>query len=156
MKPNTYTKLYAHCVFTPKGRQSLLKMPMREKVHKYIYGTIKGLGCRPIAINGTDDHIHILVGFYPDISISNLLRDIKRSSSLYINVNQLLPYKFSWQEGYGAFTVGYKELDNVYHYILNQETHHSQNSFRKEYLNILSNEGVDFNSDYLFEFYDED
>ena len=85
MKPNTYTKLYAHCVFTPKGRYSLLNEPTQEKVHKYIYGIINGKNCKPIAINGTDDHIHILVGFCPSLSIEDLVRDIKRSSSLYIN-----------------------------------------------------------------------
>lgn len=156
MKPNTYTKLYAHCVFTPMGRQSLLKVSVRENIHKYIYGVIKGFKCNPIAINGTDDHIHLLIGFIPTLSISDLVRDIKRSSSLYINTNHLLPNNFSWQEGYGAFTVGYRELDNVYQYILNQEAHHSRSGFREEYLKMLAEEGIDFNNEYLFEFYDED
>jgi len=155
MKPDTYTKLYAHCIFTPKGRSSLLKEPLRTIIHKYIYGVIKGLKCNPIAINGTSDHIHILVGFTPTLSISDLLRDIKRSSAIYINSNHLLSGKFSWQEGYGAFTVGYRELDNLYHYILNQETHHSRGTFKDEYLNLLSEEGIDYNSEFLFEFYED-
>jgi putative transposase len=156
MKPNTYTKLYAHCIFTPKGRQSCLKGSVRVNVHKYIYGIIKEKNCNPIAINGTNDHVHILVGFNPTMSISELLRDVKRSSSLYINSNHLLPHIFSWQEGYGAFTVGYRDLDRVYHYILNQEAHHFKNSFQKEYLKILGEEGIDYNQDFLFEFYDEE
>ena len=156
MKPNTYTKLYAHCVFTPLGRQSMLKDPVRLNVHKYIYGVIKGKNCFPVAINGTIDHIHLLIGFCPSIAIENLVRDIKRSSSLFINSNHLLPSKFNWQEGYGAFTVGYRDLDNVYNYILNQETHHLKDSFKKEYLGILTEQEIDFSGDYLFEFYDED
>ena len=155
MKPNTYTKLYAHCVFTPKGRHSLLKEPIQEKVHKYIYGIIKGKNCNPIAINGTEDHIHILVGFCPSLSIEDLVRDIKRSSSLYVNANHLLGSKFSWQEGYGAFTVGYRELDIVYKYILNQKTHHLKEGFKEEYWGILTENGVDFNTEHLYEFYDE-
>jgi putative transposase len=155
MKPNTYTKLYAHCVFSPKGRQSMLRDPIRANVHKYIFGIIKGKNCYPVAINGTIDHIHILVGFCPSISIENLVRDIKRSSSLFINTNHLLPSQFSWQEGYGAFTVGYREVDNVYKYILNQQTHHLKGSFKEEYLGILIDQGIDFSGDYLFEFYDE-
>ncbi len=155
MKPNTYTKLYAHCVFTPKGRQSMLKESIRDKVHKYIYGTIKGKNCNPIAINGTNDHVHILVGFCPSLSVEDLVRDIKRSSSLYINTNHLLAPKFSWQEGYGAFTVGYRELDNVYKYILSQQTHHLKRSFKDEYLGILTEQGIDFSTEYLYEFYDE-
>ena len=109
MKPNTYTKLYAHCVFTPKGRQSILKESILDNVHKYIYGIIKGKKCYPIAINGTKDHIHILVGFCPSLAIADLVRDIKRSSAIYINTNHLLIKKFSWQKGYGAFTVGYRD-----------------------------------------------
>ena len=77
MKPNTYTKLYAHCIFTPKGRGSLLRESVRVNIHKYICGIIKGLKCFPVAINGTEDHIHILAGFNPSISISDLMRDIK-------------------------------------------------------------------------------
>jgi REP element-mobilizing transposase RayT len=156
MKPNTYTKLYAHCVFTPSGRQSLLKESIREDVHKYIYGIIKGKNCNPIAINGTNDHIHLLVGFCPTLAISDLLRDIKRSSALFINTNHLLSLKFSWQEGYGAFTVGYRELDIVYKYILNQQTHHLKESFKEEYLDILTEQGIDYSAEYLYEFYDKD
>jgi REP element-mobilizing transposase RayT len=83
MKPNTYTKLYAHAVFSPKGRQSLLTDPIREKVHKYIYGILHEQKCYPVAINGTKDHVHILFGFPPALPISEIIRDIKRSSSLF-------------------------------------------------------------------------
>jgi putative transposase len=156
MKPNTYTKLYAHCIFTPRGRHSMLKEPIRVNVHKYIYGIIKGKNCNPIAINGTSDHIHILVGFCPSISIENLVRDIKRSLSIYINKNNLLATKFSWQEGYGAFTVGYPELDRVYKYILNQQLHHLKGNFKEEYVELLTEQGIDFSHEHLYEFYDED
>ena len=156
MKPNTYTKLYVHCVFSPKGRESLLTESLRTSVHKYIYGVIKGNNCNPIAINGTEDHIHILVGFNPMTCISDLIRDIKRSSALYVNSNRLSPWKFTWQEGYGAFTVGYRELDKVYKYILNQEVHHSKEKFSEEYIHILTDEGIDYDKNYMFEFYDED
>lgn len=154
MKPNTFTRLYAHCVFTPRGKQSLLTDSIRDRVHKYIYGVIKEKNCYPVAINGTKDHIHILVGFRPTTSISELIRDIKRSSSLFINKELKSYYRFSWQEGFGAFTVGYRELDHVYKYILNQEEHHKEKNFRKEYNQILDDNGVDYNKDYLFEFYE--
>lgn len=134
----------------------MLKEPIRVIVHKYIYGIIKGMNCNPIAINGTSDHIHILVGFCPSISIENFVRDIKRSSSIYINTNNLLPMKFGWQEGYGAFTVGYPELDKVYKYILNQQTHHLKGSFKEEYLGVLTDHGIDFSTEHLYEFYDEE
>jgi len=155
MKPNTFTRLYVHCVFTPKGKDSMLTDSIRIRIHKYIYGIIKEKKCYPVAINGTKDHIHILVGFIPTISISDLIRDIKRSSALFINQSSKSYIRFSWQEGYGAFTVGYRELDHVYKYILNQEKHHSTTSFKSEYMQILKDEDIDFNSDYLFEFYEE-
>lgn len=154
MKPNTYSKLYVHCVFTPRGKSSLLTDSIRNRVHKYIYGIISEKKCYPVAINGTEDHIHILVGFPPTICISDLIRDIKRSSSMFIN-NEVKSYiKFSWQEGFGAFTVGYRELDHVYKYILNQEEHHRVKKFRDEYFQILNENGVEYNNDYVFEFYD--
>jgi len=156
MKPNTFTKLYAHCVFTPKGRDSLMKDPLREKLQKYIYGIIKEKKCNPIAINGTEDHLHILVGFTPVITISDLIRDIKRSSSLFVNENHLSYYKFNWQEGYGAFTVGYRELDKVYNYVLNQQIHHRTINFRDEYRQMLTEEGIKEFDDYLFEFYNRE
>jgi putative transposase len=155
MKPNTFTKLYAHFVFSPKGRACLLKEPIINDIHKYIYGIIKEKKCNPIAINGTEDHIHILVGFNPSICISDFIRDIKRSSALFINSNKLTNTKFNWQEGYGAFTVGYRELDNVFKYILNQKVHHSAIPFKDEYRRILRDEGLENYDGFLFEFYDQ-
>ncbi len=155
MKPNTYSKLYAHIVFTPKGRASLLTDPIRTLIHKYIYGIIVEKKCYPLAINGTKDHVHILVGFPPTIAISDLIRDIKRSSSLFINERKKSYLKFTWQEGFGAFTVGYRELDVIYKYILNQEEHHLRNGFKNEYLRMLKDEGIEFNDEFLFEFFDD-
>jgi putative transposase len=155
MKPNTYTKLYAHIVFSTKGKDLLLSDSIRTTVHKYIYGIIVGKKCYPVAINGTKDHIHILIGFPPTISISDLIRDIKRSSSLFINEKIKSYLKFNWQEGFGAFTVGYRELDHVCKYIQNQESHHLKISFKNEYMWILNEEGIKFNNEYLFEFYED-
>jgi len=153
MKPNTYSKLYAHLVFSPKGKNCLLSDSIRENVHKYIYGIITEKKCYPIAINGTKDHIHILTGFPPTIAISDLVRDIKRSSSLFINEKRKSFIKFNWQVGFGAFTVGYRELDSIYKYILNQEEHHLKYRFEDEYKGILKDEGIEFKNEYLFEFY---
>jgi REP element-mobilizing transposase RayT len=154
MKPDTFTKLYIHCVFSPKGRASLLQPPVMTLIQKYIYGIINEKKCYPVAINGTSDHLHLLIGLNPCICISDLIRDIKRSSALYINSSGILAQKFSWQAGFGAFTVGYRELDRVYHYILNQELHHSNKNFRTEYKHILDEEGFKDYDKYLFEFYD--
>ena len=155
MKPNTFTKLYVHCIFTPKGRNSLLTDSIRIKVHKYIYGIIQEKKCFPVAINGTKDHIHLLIGFPPTIAISDLIRDIKRSSAMFINSQVKTYLKFNWQEGFGGFTVGYRELDTVYKYILNQEEHHKTINFRNEYLKTLTDQEIKYDSNYLFEFYED-
>ena len=156
MKPNTYTKMYVHCVFSPKGKRSLLVDSIRDRVHKYIYGIIKEKKCYPVAINGTKDHIHILFGFGPTICISELIRDIKRSSALFINDEIGSYLRFRWQEGFGAFTVGHRELDHVFKYIVNQEEHHRKKNFSDEYFEFLNDNEIDYCNDYLFEFYDED
>ncbi len=132
----------------------MLTDSIRTITQKYIYGIIVEKKCYPVAINGTTDHIHILVGFPPTIAISDLVRDIKRSSSLFINEGKKSYLKFSWQEGFGAFTVGYRELDKVYNYILRQQEHHLVKSFKDEYIHMLKEEGIEFEDDYLFEFYD--
>ena len=88
-----------------------------------------------------EDHVHALIGFPPTLAISDMMRDIKRSSALYINNEKLFPNHFSWQDGFGAFTVGYRELDKVFQYIKHQEEHHSNVEFRKEYINLLTEEG---------------
>ena len=133
----------------------MLTDSIRTITQKYIYGIIVEKKCYPVAINGTTDHIHILIGFPPTIAISDLVRDIKRSSSLFINEGKKSYLKFSWQEGFGAFTVGYRELDKVYNYILRQQEHHLVKSFKDEYILMLKEEGIEFEDDYLFEFYDD-
>lgn len=153
MKPNSFTKLYAHVVFTPKGRNSLLSESLSENIHKYIYGILVEKKCYPVAINGMKDHIHLLFGFPPKTSIEDLIRDVKRSSSLFINQKINTYLKFSWQEGYGAFTVSYRELDHVFKYVLNQKEHHSKVSFKDEFIKLLKDEGCEFDPKYLFEFY---
>jgi hypothetical protein len=93
-----------------------------------------------------------LFGLNPAISVSDTVHDIKRGSSLFINNNRLVTGRYSWQEGYGAFTCSKKELDNVFHYIENQEYHHSEISFMSEYLDILKKNEVDYDPRYLFDF----
>ena len=154
MKPNSFSRLYAHIVFSPKGRTSLLTDSIRENIHRYIYGIIVGKKCHPIAINGPKDHIHILINYPPTLNLSDLIRDIKRSSSLFINDTRKSFIKFGWQEGFGAFSVGYRELDIVKNYILDQNEHHKKNNFKEEYFRILEDEGIQFEKDYVFEFYE--
>ncbi|MDA3910264.1 MAG: IS200/IS605 family transposase [Bacteroidales bacterium] len=155
MKPGTFTQLYIHIVFAVKYRECLLQKSQREELFKYTSGIIEKKQCKSIIVNGYTDHIHILTGLNPNVSISDLVRDIKRSTSLFIN-NEKNWYrgKFHWQDGYGAFSYAKSQLENVYNYILNQEEHHSKKSFKNEYLEILKKYDVEYDTRFLFDFFD--
>jgi REP element-mobilizing transposase RayT len=117
-------------------------------------GIIKGKDQKPIIINGVSDHVHVFVGLKPSMCIVDLVRDIKNNSSNFINEQKFLKKKFSWQEGYGAFSYSHYELDKMYHYIANQEEHHRKKTFREEYLKFLKEFDVEYNEKYLFDWHE--
>lgn len=149
--PNTYTQLYIQIVFTVKGRQNLISEMHREELQKFITGIVSNRNQKMLAIYAMPDHIHILLGFKPNMSISDLVRDIKAGSSKFINDSKWINGKFNWQEGFGAFSYSKSHLDNVVNYIVNQKEHHHKKSFKEEYLQYLKEYKVDFDERYLFE-----
>jgi putative transposase len=150
----TFSQIYIQYVFAVKGRENCLQKPWREDVIKYIGGIIKGKNQKSIIVNGVADHVHVFVGLKPSMNISDLVRDIKNNSSNFINDQQFIKGKFSWQEGYGAFSYAHSQIDNVYQYILNQEEHHRKKTFKKEYIDFLQKFEIEFNEKYLFEWLD--
>jgi putative transposase len=152
--PNTYSQIYIQVVFAVKGRENLIHKNLKEELFKYICGIVNGHNQKVYAINGMPDHIHILLSLKPDISLSNLVRDIKANSSKWINSNKKIAGKFQWQEGFGAFSYSSSHLDTVIAYINNQEQHHSIKSFKEEYLDLLSKFKIQFDPKYLFDWVD--
>jgi putative transposase len=152
--PNTYAQLYIQIVFTVKGRENLIKEEFRAELQKYISGIITNLNQKLYAIYCMPDHVHILVSIKPDVKIPELVRDIKANSSRFINERAWLRQKFNWQEGYGAFSYSYSQLQHVVNYILHQPEHHRTKSFREEYLEFLKEFQIEYKSEYLFEFLD--
>ena len=148
---NTYTQLFVQLVFAPFGRQNLINDNIKHEIYKYISGIIKNKKQKPLIINGMPDHIHIFLGFTPDISLSDLVRDVKANSTLYINSKKLIPHRFSWQKGFGAFTYSKSQVPRVVRYIKNQETHHRVRTFKHEYLELLEKFQVEYKNEYLFE-----
>lgn len=148
---NTYSQIYIQYVFAVKSRACLLHEDWREEVFQYMAGIIKAKNQKPIIVNGMADHVHILVGLSPTMSVSDLIRDIKNNSSKFINNKKYLKSNFEWQEGYGAFSYAHSQLDTVYDYILNQKQHHQINSFKDEYIEMLKNFQIEYNEKYLFE-----
>jgi len=147
----TFTQIYIQNVFAVKGRTNLLLKPWREEVFKYIFGIIKNKGHKPIIVNGVQDHVHIFFGLKPAVAISDLIRDVKNNSTNFINENKWIRGKFSWQVGYGAFSYGHSQIQNVYDYILNQEKYHQKRTFREEYLEFLDKYGLPYEKRFLFE-----
>lgn len=148
---NTYSQIYIQIVFAVKGRQNFIAKENREELHKFITGIVSKRNQKLLAIFAMPDHVHILVGLKPDISISDLVRDIKAGSSKFINDSKLINGKFNWQEGFGAFSYSKSNLDNVIKYILNQEQHHNKKTFNDEYLDFLQKFDIEYDEKYLFD-----
>lgn len=146
----TFSQVYIQIVFAVKGRENLINRHWKEELHKYIAGIIKGKNQKSIIVNGMPDHIHAFVGLKPVMSISDLVRDIKNNSSNFINDKKFVKGKFSWQDGYGAFSYAHSQINNVYQYILNQEEHHKKKNFREEYLDFLKKFEIEYDEKYLF------
>jgi len=149
--PNTYSQIYIQIVFTVKGRQNLIGKQHQEELHKYISGIVQKRQQKLLAIYAMPDHIHLLVGLKPNISISDLVRDIKAGSSNFINENRWIQGKFNWQEGFGAFSYSRNQIDTVIKYIANQEAHHKKSSFKEEYIDFLKTYEIEYDENYLFE-----
>ncbi len=152
--PGTFSQIYIQVVFAVRGRENFIAKPWRDDLHKYIAGIIKGKEQKSIIVNGVADHIHCFVGLKPSMTISDLVRDIKNNSTNFINEKKLVKGKFSWQEGYGAFSYSHSQINDVYNYILNQEEHHKKKTFKEEYLEFLNKFEIPFEERYLFDWYD--
>lgn len=148
---NTYTQIYIQIVFAVKGRQNLIPKIHKDELYKYITGIVRNKNQKLITINGMSDHIHILIGLKPDVALSDVVRDIKANSSKFINNKKWFRGKFSWQEGFGAFSYSQSQLDSVVAYIKNQEKHHSKTTFKEEYKKLLEKFYVEYEDKYLFE-----
>ncbi|WP_215224866.1 IS200/IS605 family transposase [Echinicola shivajiensis] len=151
---STFSQIYIHVIFAVKGRRSLIKPEWETDLHKYISGIITNKGQKLLAINGMPDHIHILIGMRPSCCLSDLVREIKKSSNSYINQSLIKGRVFLWQEGFGAFSHCPDSIDRVISYIHNQKEHHTKNKFRKEYKVFLNEYEVEFKEEYLFDWID--
>ena len=153
---NTYTQIYVQTVFAVSERQCLISRLFKEDLCKYITGIVRNENQQLIAINGMPDHMHILIGLRPEMAISNLVKEIKSASSNFINSKRWVNGRFSWQEGFGAFSYSHSQLDEVARYIQNQDTHHAKRSFKEEYLSLLRRFDIAYDEKYVFKWIEED
>jgi len=147
---NTYTQIHIQTVFTVQNCECLLGKQWKDELYKYITGIVQNRGHKLLAINGMPDHIHILFGMRPSQSLSDLLQDIKGDSSQWINNRKFIRSKFSWQEGYGAFSYGKSQVPQVIQYIQRQEEHHKKKTFLEEYKEFLNAFDIKYDERYIF------
>jgi putative transposase len=151
---NTYSQIYIQIVFAVKGREDFIKEPFREELQKYMTGIIQNKNQKLYSIYCMPDHTHIFISMKPDVSISDLTRDIKANSSAFLKEKKLVPETFSWQSGFGAFSYAKSQASAVVNYIENQPQHHKKKTFKEEYHEFLDKFGIEYKEDYLFECYD--
>ena len=147
---NTYTQLYIQFVFAVQNRISLIKPAWEQQLHKYITGIVQKNSHKMIVINGTEDHLHLFTGLHTTQSIADLMRLVKGESSEWINTQKFVRGRFTWQEGYGAFSYGRSQIDQVYKNIINQKKHHAKMTFIEEYIALLEKFGVEYDKRYIF------
>ena len=148
---DVYSQLYIQLIFSVKNRNAMIDIKFEDEIYKYITGIITQQNHKLIAINGMPDHIHILIGYKPNSNLSDLVKQIKVSSTKFINEKRFSKYKFNWQSGYGAFSYSKSQLNNVIQYINSQKEHHKKVSFKEEYITFLKKFEIDYKSEYLFE-----
>lgn len=147
---NTYTKIYIHSVFAVKNRKALIQSSWEDELYKYITGIVQNKGQKMLSINGHLDHIHFLIGMKPSCCLSELIKEVKKSSTAFVNDKHFSRFQFRWQLGFGAFSYSRKEISNVINYIENQKNHHRKTEFRQEYIALLEEFNIDYKEDYLF------
>jgi len=152
---NTYTQIYIQVVFAVQNRNALIQPEWEEELFKYITGTIQNKGQKMLAINGSRDHIHFFIGMKPTCCLSDLVREVKKSSNSFINEKRFSRFAFQWQGGFGAFSYSHSQLTDVIKYIENQKEHHRKKSFKEEYLSFLKAFEIEFKHEYVFEWIDD-
>lgn len=150
----SYAQIYIHIVFAVNGRQSLINQSWEKELYRYVSGIIKNKGQKPLAINGMPDHLHILIGMKPSCCLSDLVREIKKSSNEFLKCRKYVGAYFRWQEGFAAFSYSQSNISNVIGYIENQKEHHRVKTFKEEYFQFLSKFQIGYKKEYLFDWID--
>jgi len=148
--PNTFTQIHIHFVFAVKYRAAVIQEEWESRLHRYITGIVQNNGHKLIAINSVPDHTHVFVGLSPKQSISDLMCFVKGDSSEFVNNNKFTKSRFRWQDGYGAFSVSHRHIDQIVKYIYNQKIHHKNLTFLDEYKSLLIHNNILFDEKYIF------
>jgi REP element-mobilizing transposase RayT len=150
--PQSLAAVYLHLVFSTKNRQPFLEHPgIRDEMYRYFGSISKTLGCTPIRVGGTADHVHILACISRTITIAEWVKELKRVSGIWLHGRSADYEEFQWQSGYGVFSVSQSNLERVTSYVVNQEQHHQEMSFQDELRGLLRKHRIDFDERYLYD-----
>lgn len=134
---HSFHKIWIHAIWATKERMPLIHSDVEDQIHRFMTDQLREQGCPVRIINGMPDHIHCLFLLNAQKSIAEVVKQIKGSSSHFINQNNLIADKFSWQTGYAAYSVSESAVEKVFQYIKNQKEHHQKKSFQQEYDDFL-------------------
>lgn len=148
---HSLSKVYLHIVFSTKNREPWLRPDLLSEVHRYLGGTSAHHGCPAVCVGGVEDHVHMLCLLGRTISQANLLAELKRGSSKWIKERFEGMAGFAWQNGYGAFSIGHSQVEQVKRYIGGQAEHHRKADFRDEFIALLRKYDVEYDERYLWD-----
>ena len=148
---NTFSCLSVHCVFSTKARGPMLNPDIRERLWPYMGGIAKQNGLHAKCIGGVADHVHLLLSLPTTIGVAKAIQLIKSGSSAWIHQTFGELRTFSWQQGYGAFSVSISQVPQTVHYIEHQLEDHRTRTFQEEYLAFLKTHGINFDAKYLWD-----
>ena len=150
--PQSLAKVLVHLVFSPKERRPFLRQDaLRKELHCYLGGILSQLGCQPLVVGGVDDHVHLLARLSRTCSIAEMVKELKRGSSLWIKEREPAMSEFAWQSGYGAFSIGFSQVNAVRRYISHQEEHHRRYTFQDEFRRMLERYDVTYDEQYVWD-----
>jgi REP-associated tyrosine transposase len=146
---DSYTNLLYHIVFSTKDRRPLITPDYEVRLYDYLGGTIRKVGGISLELNGTEDHVHVLAKLRPDCALSDVLRDLKANATGWMHDVFPSLKHFSWQRGYGAFTVSQSNVQAVRQYIARQKEHHQKISFRDEFIRFLQENAIEYDERFI-------
>ena len=145
-------KIIVHTVFSTKERRPFLRdQTLREELHRYLGGILSHRDCQPIIVGGVEDHVHLLSTLSRTCQPAELVKEVKRGSSLWIKERDQTLRDFGWQNGYGIFSLGFSQIKDVRDYIAGQETHHHEVSFQDEFRALLGRYEIPFDERYVWD-----
>ena len=150
--PQSLAKILLHGIFPTKDRRPFLREPaLRMEVHRYLGGILNQLDCQSLIVGGVEDHVHFLSSLSRTCCVADLIKELKRGSSLWIKEKEPTLREFAWQNGYGVFSIGFSQVQTVRTYIANQEEHHRRVSFQDEYRRFLRRYEIAYNEAYVWD-----